>query len=93
MAAAAEAEKRAADAEAELEARRAGKDPAMVPLAVVLSRALGAFFGECESMPWFVTELQETPGPILNSIGQLEDWCSRMRAALGSMIEAEGAIE
>ena len=94
MAAAAEAEKRAADAEAELEALRAGQDPAAVPLAVVLARALGTFFGECDSMPWFVSELQETPGPILNSVGQLEDWCSRMRAAVGSgsAIKAEGAI-
>ena len=93
MAAAEEAEKRAADAEAELEALKAGQDPAKVPLAIVLARALGAFFGECDSMPWFVTELQEMPGPILNSVGQLEDWCGRMRAAMNSTVEVEGAVE
>ncbi len=91
--AAEEAEKRAADAEAELEALRAGKDPEKAPAAMVLARAVSTFLGDCELMLWYPADLQADQGPILNSVAMLEDWCGRMRAAMETTVEVEGAVE
>lgn len=93
LAAAEEAEKRAADAEAELEALRAGKDPEKAPAAMVLARAVSTFLGDCELMPWYPADLQADQGPILNNVAMLEDWCGRMRAAIETTVEVEGAVE
>jgi len=91
--AAAEAEQRAADAEAELGILRAGQDPAKAPAQVILNRALSAFYSECELMPWNPGELQDGRQPILEAVAGLETWCGRMRAALETTVEAEGAVE
>jgi len=91
--AAAEAEQRAADAEAELEALRAGKDPDKVPAVIVLNRALSAFYGECELMPWYPEELRSSRQPVLEAVAGLESWCERMRAALDAAVPAEGAVK
>ena len=92
LAAAEEAEKRAADAVAELEMLRAGQDPAKAPAQMILNRALSAFYGECELMPWNPGELQDGRQPILEAVAGLEAWCERMRAALDAAVPAEGAV-
>jgi hypothetical protein len=93
LAAAEEAERRAADLEAELEALRAGADPEKVPAVIVLHRALTAFYGECELMPFYPTDLQSDRQTILESVAGLENWCSRMRDALRAPVDGEGAVE
>lgn len=94
LAAAEDAEKRAAEAEAELEALKAGMDPAKEPAAVILGKAVSAFFGECELMPFYPEELTKDRGAVNALVDNLEDWCTRMqRAIAGAAVEAEGAIE
>ena len=94
LAAAEDAEKRAADAEAELEALRAGRDPANEPAAVILGKAVSAFFSECELMPFYPEDLTKDRGAVKLLVDNLEDWCMRMqRAIAGAAVEAEGAIE
>lgn len=92
LAAAEDAEKRAADAEAELEQLRAGQKTDAEPAVMVLSRALAAFFGECELMPYYPESLRGHRQPILESIAGLETWCERMRGALDAAVPAEGAV-
>lgn len=92
LAAAEEAEKRAADAEAELEALREGQDPDRAPAAIVLAKAVNTFFGECELMPWYPDDLRADRGMIISSVEQLEDWCRRMRQAMDAALEGEGAV-
>ncbi len=92
LAAAEDAEKRAADAEAELEQLRAGRKADAEPAVMVLSRALAAFFGECELMPYYPESLRGHRQPILESIAGLETWCERMRGALDAAVPAEGAV-
>lgn len=92
LAAAEDAEKRAADAEAELEQLRAGQKADAEPAVMVLSRALAAFFGECELMPYYPESLRGHRQPILESIAGLETWCERMRGALDAAVPAEGAV-
>lgn len=92
LAAAEDAEKRAADAEAELEQLRAGQKTDAEPAVMVLSRALAAFFGECELMPYYPESLRGHRQPILESIAGLENWCERMRGALDAAVPAEGAV-
>ncbi len=93
LAAAEDAEKRAADAEAELEALRAGRDPDKTPAVIVLNRALREFYGECELMPYYPTDLQSDRQPVLEAVVGLETWCSRMRNALEAPVDGEGAVE
>lgn len=93
LAAAEEAEKRAANAEAELEALRAGQDPDKVPAVIVLHRALMEFYDECELMPYYPTDLQSDRQPIMEAVAGLETWCSRMRNALEAPVDGEGAVE
>ena len=93
LAAAEEAEKRAADAEAELEVLKAGRDPGKTPVAITLARAVNAFMAECELMPWYPAELQAEAGPIRSSLEQLDDWCTRMHGALVAAVPGEGAVE
>ena len=94
LAAAEDAEKRAADAEAELEALKAGRDPAKEPAAVILGKAVSAFFSECELMPFYPEDLTKDRGAVKALVDNLEDWCTRMqRAIAGAAVEAEGAIE
>ena len=93
LAAAEEAEKRAADAEAELEALKAGKDPEKVPMSITLARAVNEFLSQCEMLTWYPEEIQADARPIRSSLDILEDWCRRMHAALVVTVEAEGAVE
>ena len=90
------AEQRAANAEAELEALKAGQDPAKVPAVVILNKAVSAFFGECELMPFYPQDLKKDWQAVQNSVDQIDDWCRRMMGALAEaadQVEAEGAVE
>ena len=94
LAAAEDAEKRAADAEAELEALRAGQDPAAEPPAIILGKAVNAFLGACELMPFYPDKLREDRGVLMNLVDQLDGWCDRMMQAIHmATVEAEGAVE
>ena len=91
--AAEEAEKRASDAEAELEALRAGGSAAAVPAAVTLGKAVSAFFSECELMPFYPEDLTKDAKAVMALVNNLADWCRRMRQAVSGVVEAEGAIK
>ena len=93
LAAAEEAEKRASDAEAELEALRAGGSAAAVPAAVTLGKAVSAFFSECELMPFYPEDLTKDAKAVMALVNNLADWCRRMRQAVSGVVEAEGAIK
>ncbi len=94
LAAAEEAEKRAADAEAELEALRAGKAAEKMPPVVILGKAVSAFFSECELMPFYPEDLTRDRQALENLVGQMADWCGRMADAIQqAAVEAEGAVE
>ena len=94
LAAAADAEKRAADAEAELEALKAGGDPGRKPMAVQLGNAVGEFMRECSSMPFYPEELQKDRGAVISLLSNLEDWVDKMYAAIGMpAVDGEGAVE
>lgn len=94
LAAAADAEKRAADAEAELEALRAGGDPGRKPMAIQLGSAVGEFMRECSSMPFYPEELQKDRGAVISLLSNLEDWVDKMYAAIGMpAVDGEGAVE
>ena len=94
LAAAEDAEKRAADAEAELEALRAGGDPGRKPMAVQLGNAVGEFMRECSSMPFYPEELQKDRGAVISLLSNLEDWVDKMYAAIGMpAVDGEGAVE
>lgn len=91
--AAADAEKRAADAEAELEEMRVGQKPEEPPAYVTLNRAISAFYSECELMPFYPAELQGHRQAVENAVNGLEDWCRRMRAALEcTVVGAEASV-
>lgn len=93
LAAAEEAEKRAADAEAELEALRAagpeGKDPAWK----VIKMAADRFRMECEMLP-----ILDAPGvlrgekQIAPCLDWMETWLGVMRETLAGAIQSEGAV-
>ena len=92
--AAAEAEKRAADAEAELEALRSGADYGRKPMAVQLGNAVGEFMKECSSMPFFGEELQKERSAVISHLSNLESWIDEMYAAIGMpAVDGEGAVE
>lgn len=94
LAAAEEAEKRAADAEAELEALRAagpeGKDPAWK----VIKMAADRFRMECEMLP-----ILDAPGvlrgekQIAPCLDWMETWLGVMRETLAGAIQSEGAVK
>ena len=92
--AAAEAEQRAADAEAELEALRASQEGKMEkPVGIILGQAVNAFFRECELMPCYPAEMQKDRYAVKHSVDMLKEWIQRMEDALEAHVEAEGAVE
>ena len=94
LAAAEEAEKRAAEAEAELEALRAGADYGRKPMGIQLGNAVGEFMRECSSMPFFAEELQKDRGAVISHLSNLESWIDEMYAAIGMpAVDGEGAVE
>ena len=93
MAAAEEAEKRAADAEAELEALRAGGAGQPDPVWKVLKLATDRFMTDCEAMPLNPAALISDERRIRANVNWIGSWVDMMRKALDAAVPAEGAVE
>ena len=93
LAAAEEAEKRAADAEAELEALKAGGAGLPDPAWKVLKVAMTRFMTDCEMMPLNPAALIPEKTRIEANLSRLEKWTDMMRMALAGVVPGEGAVE
>ena len=91
--AAAEAEKRAADAEAELEALRAGGAGQPDPVWKVLKVAVTRFMTDCEMMPLDPAAMIGDRARIEANLSRLEKWADMMRTVLAGAVPGEGAVE
>ena len=91
--AAEEAEKRAADAEAELEALRAAGPEGKEPAWKVIKMAADRFRMECEMLP-----ILDAPGvlrgekQIAPCLDWMETWLQVMRDTLAGVVRSEGAV-
>ena len=93
LAAAEEAEKRAADAEAELEELRANGSAAEKPAIIRLHEAVQTFFANCDLMKYNMADFRRDKRSLSGILTQLEDWCSAMREAMEeSTVDAEVAV-
>lgn len=93
LAAAEEAEKRAADAEAELEALKAcgpeGKEPAWKTIKMATDR----FLTDCEMLPiWDGPGILRGEQQVEPCLERLEIWLKVMRETLAGCIPSEGAV-
>jgi hypothetical protein len=93
LAAAEEAEKRASDAEAELEALRAGGAGQPDPAWKVLKVAVTRFMTDCEMLPLDPAALIPEKARIMANIERLEKWTDMMRIAMTGAVPGEGAVE
>lgn len=93
LAAAEEAEKRAAEAEAELEALRAGGAGLPDPAWKVLKVAVTRFMTDCEMLPLDPAALIPEKTRIMANIERLEKWTDMMRIAMAGTVPGEGAVE
>ena len=93
LAAAEDAERRAADAEAELEALRAGGAGQPEPIWKVLKIAADRFMTDCEMMPLDPAALISDRNRISASVNWIGSWVDMMRKALDAAVPAEGAVE
>ena len=93
LAAAEEAEKRAADAEAELEALKAGGAGQPDPVWKVLKVAMTRFMTDCEMMPLDPAAMAADRTRIEANLTRLEKWADMMRIALAGVVPGEGAVE
>ena len=87
------AEQRAADAEAELEALRAGGAGQPEPAWKVLKVALTRFMADCEMMPLDPAALMPDKARIEAHLTRLEKWTDYMRMALAGAVPGEGAVK
>ena len=93
LAAAEEAEKRAADAEAELEALRAAGPEGKEPAWKVIKMAADRFRMECEMLP-----ILDAPGVLRGEkqiepcLDWMETWLRVMRETLAGVVRSEGAV-
>ena len=89
------AEHRAANANAELAALKAGADPARKAISVQLGEAAGEFMRVCSTMPYCAEELMQERGAVIGILSDLEGWLERMFAAVGQSetVTGEGAVE
>ena len=93
LAAAEEAEKRAADAEAELEELRANGSAAEKPAIIRLHEAVQTFFASCDLMKYNMADFRRDKRSLSGILTQVEDWCSAMREAMEeSTVDAEVAV-
>lgn len=93
LAAAEEAEKRAADAEAELEELRACGSAAEKPAIIRLHEAVQTFFASCDLMKYNMADFRRDKRSLSGILTQMEDWCSAMREAMEeSTVDAEVAV-
>lgn len=89
--AAAEAEERAAAAEAELEAAKAG-NAGRSETWKILNAAVSRFMAECELLPTDPQALMSERARVETSVGWVEAWCRAMREALGGAMSGEGVV-
>lgn len=93
LAAAEEAEKRAADAEAELEALKAAGPEGKEPAWKVIKMAADRFRMECEMLP-----ILDAPGVLRGEkqiqpcLDWMETWLNVMRDTLAGVVRSEGAV-
>lgn len=93
LAAAEEAEKRAADAEAELEELRTNGSAAEKPAIIRLHEAVQTFFASCDLMKYNMADFRRDKRSLSGILTQMEDWCSAMREAMEeSTVDAEVAV-
>ena len=93
LAAAEEAEKRAADAEAELEALKAGGAGQPDPVWKVLKVAMVRFMTDCEMMPLDPAAMIKDRHRIETYLDRIDKWSDMMRIALAGTVSGEGAVE
>ena len=93
LAAAEEAEKRAADAEAELEALKAGGAGQPDPVWKVLKVAMVRFMTDCELMPLDPAAMIKDRHRIETYLDRIDKWSDMMRIALAGTVSGEGAVE
>ena len=91
--AAEEAEKRAAEAEAELEALKASRAGLPDPAWKVVKVAVTRFMTDCEMLPLDPAALIPEKARILANIERLEKWTDMMRIAISGAVPGEGAVE
>ena len=93
LAAAEEAEKRAADAEAELAKLRAGGPEGAEPAWKVLRTAADKFLADCEMLPiWDAPGVIRGEAQITPILERLEQWILVMRDTLAGVVASEGAV-
>ena len=93
LAAAEEAEKRAADAEAELEALKAAGAGQPDPAWKILKKAVDIFMSDCELLPISdIHGLMREEEKVRSALNYLETWIKATRSAMDSAVEAEGAV-
>ena len=93
IAAAEEAEKRAADAEAELELLRASGAGQPDPAWKVLKKATDIFMSDCEMLAITdVKGLLREEKKVCGNLDYLEAWIRATRDAMACAVEAEGAV-
>ncbi len=93
IAAAEEAEKRAAEAEAQLEALKAGGAGQPDPIWKTLKLATDRFMTDCETMPLDPAALISDQRRIRANVNWIGSWVDMMRKALDAAVPAEGAVE
>lgn len=93
LAAAEEAEKRAADAEAELELLRQNADEEQEEPWKILKVATTRFFADCEMMPARPLRLDGNEARFMACISRLEKWTDMMRIAIAQAKGTEGTVE
>lgn len=91
--AAAMAEERAAQLEAENEELKSGKKEMQKPVGILLNEAVNTFFRNCDMMPYNPIDLQKDSYAVHHSLESLQEWIDRMHAALESNVLAEGAVK
>lgn len=93
LAAAEEAEKRAADAEAELEQLKAAGPDGKEPAWKTIKTATDRFLTDCEMLPiWDAPGILRGEEQIEPCLHRLETWLNVMRNALAGAIQSEGAV-
>lgn len=91
--AAAMAEERAAQLEAENEELKSGKKEMQKPVGILLNEAVNTFFRNCDMMPYNPIDLQKDSYAVHHSLEILQEWIDRMHAAMESNVLAEGAVK
>ena len=93
--AAARAEERANEAEAELERIQMNGDGVKQPekpVGILLNEAVNVFLGSCDMMTFDPVSLQRDASAVRHSVGMIHDWCLRMEEALGMPVIAEADV-